>query len=82
MDTPKPKSHAARNIAIAGVFILLLGFFFLVPIVQVTNVNYFGLVGVNATVSLSCQVFGFGEVHATTNFLSVQTDKWGWSTDC
>jgi hypothetical protein len=83
MIAPTPKSHTARNVAIVGVVILLLGFFFLVPVVQANNgLNIFGLVGANATVSLSCQVFGFGEVHVTTNFLSIQTDKWGWSTNC
>ena len=83
MDASKAISHTARNVAIAGVFVMLLGFFFFVPVIQPSNgLNLFELVSANATVSLSCQVFGFGEVHATSNLFGLTYDKWEWSTNC
>ncbi len=75
------KSHTGRNVAIGIVFILFLAFFFLVPIVPYASANYIVASG-SATVSLSCAVFGVGEVYATGSVLGLTKTVYEWSNKC
>jgi hypothetical protein len=62
-------------IALLGLVILLL-FFFLVPVVSFSCSN--GLFTTTGSVSLSCQAFGSGEIHE----VALGASDSGWSDSC
>jgi hypothetical protein len=62
-------------IALSGLIIFLL-FFFLVPVVSFSCSN--GLFTTTGSVSLSCEAFGFGEIHE----FALGISESGWSDDC